>query len=232
MIKNLFIDLDDTLWATYQNSQESMYEVYKKHNWSEYISDYETFWQRYWSINEGLWEEYRQGRINKHQLKTERFRKLFSGIKEWDDNAILSFNNDFLTGTTTKTALVPGGIEVLSYLHRYYRIYILSNGFREVQSAKINRSGLAPYIDRIILSEDAGCNKPHRGIFQYAFSVTNSRGSESIMIGDSWEADIEGAHNASIPSIWFNPKENPLPQQSKAEPLHIIKDLKELLSIF
>ncbi|MBB6274992.1 YjjG family noncanonical pyrimidine nucleotidase [Porphyromonas circumdentaria] len=232
MIKNIFIDLDDTLWATYENSRESMYEVYSKNNWAEYMQDFETFWQCYWTINENLWEEYRQGRISKYELKTQRFQKLFAGIKEWSQEDILSFNNDFLAHTSTKTALIPDSIEVLSYLHRYYRVYILSNGFREVQSAKINRSGLAPYIDRIILSEDAGCNKPHRGIFQYAFSVTNSRVSESIMIGDSWAADIEGAHNAFIPSVWFNPKENPLPEEKKAKPLYIIKKLKELLLIF
>lgn len=231
MIKNLFFDLDDTLWATYENSRESMLEVYNKHNWAQYIGEYNGFWVRYWSINEALWEEYRQGRIDKFQLKMERMRRVFNGLKEWNDNEIATFNDEFLACTSTKTTLLPGAIEVLSYLHRYYRIYILSNGFREVQAAKIERSGLSPYIDRIILSEDAACNKPHRAIFQYAFSTTNSRSSESLMIGDSWAADIEGAHNASIPSIWVNPSEAAIPPESRAQPIHIIKDLRELLSL-
>ena len=82
----------------------------------------------------------------------------------------------------------------MEYLRPSYRMYILSNGFREVQFKKLCNSGLAPYFKRMILSEDACIQKPHKEIFDFALKNTNSRRSESLMIGDSWEADIIVAH--------------------------------------
>ena len=146
------------------------------------------------------------------------------------DEEILALNRRFLAVTATKTRLVEGALEVMEYLHRYYRIYILSNGFREVQHAKVERSGLLPYIHRMILSEDAGVNKPNAAIFRYACSTTNSRCAESLMIGDSWPADIVGAKNVGMPSIWFNPKGLECSMEGYA-PRHIIGHLKELFQL-
>ena len=58
----------------------------------------------------------------------------------------------------------------------------------------------------MILSEDACIQKPHKGIFDFALKNTNSRRSESLMIGDSWEADIIGAYNSKIDQLWLNPE--------------------------
>ena len=146
------------------------------------------------------------------------------------DEEILALNRRFLAVTATKTRLVEGALEVMEYLHRYYRIYILSNGFREVQHAKVERSGLLPYIHRMILSEDAGVNKPNATIFRYACSATNSRCAESLMIGDSWPADIVGAKNVGMPSIWFNPKGLECSMEGYA-PRHVIGHLKELFQL-
>ena len=100
-------------------------------------------------------------------------------------------------------------IELLEHLRPHYKMYILSNGFREVQSLKLENSGLAPYFDGIVLSEDAKVQKPHPGIFDYALRVTGSSRESTLMIGDSWDADILGAHDSAIDQIWYNPQQEP-----------------------
>ena len=107
-------------------------------------------------------------------------------------------------------------------------MFILSNGFREVQSLKLQNSGLAPYFDRLILSEDANIQKPHKGIFDYALVNTNSRRNESLMIGDSWDADIVGAYQSRIDQIWFNPKDCP---PKGFIPTFTVKKLDEIKNI-
>jgi putative hydrolase of the HAD superfamily len=81
----------------------------------------------------------------------------------------------------------------------------------------------------MILSEDAGINKPHKQIFDFALINTNSRRSQSLMIGDSWDADIAGAYNAGMDQLWYNPEGLP----SKGfEPTYTIRrliDIKEIL---
>ncbi|WP_329904390.1 YjjG family noncanonical pyrimidine nucleotidase [Porphyromonas pogonae] len=232
MIKNIFIDLDDTLWDTYHNNKESLEELFDALDWGRYYESFETFFSIYMPHNEYLWGQYRQGNIDKSTLIVERFRQPLKGYLELSDHEILSLNKDFLLTTGRKTGLCEGAIEVMEYLHRYYKVYILSNGFREIQQAKLHHSGLEPYVHQMILSEDAGINKPHKKIFDFALMRTASRRTESIMIGDSWEADIIGAHQAQLPSVWYNPKKQSVPAQSVCSPLHIIEHLTELTHIF
>lgn len=187
--KSLFIDLDDTLWDTYHNNKECLEEVYAAHHFDRYYASFEAFFDIYWPHNNLLWEQYRNNEIDRQTLIIERFRYMLRPMGIEDKKSVLAINNDFLQRTTRKTRLVPGAIELLEYLRPSYRMYILSNGFREVQFKKLSNSGLAPYFERMILSEDACIQKPHKGIFDFALKNTNSRRGESLMIGDSWEAD-------------------------------------------
>ena len=226
--KNLFIDLDDTLWHMYHNNKECLEELYTDHHFDRYYASFEAFFAIYWPHNELLWKQYRAGEIDRQTLIIDRFRYMLRPMGIEDTQAVLAVNNDFLRRTTTKTRLVPGAIELLEYLRPSYRLYILSNGFREVQDKKLRNSGLAPYFKRMILSEDAGIQKPHKGIFDFALINTNSRRNETLMIGDCFEADIFGARQSRIDQLWFNPQGLP-PQEFT--PTYTVSSLEEIKNI-
>ena len=226
--KNLFIDLDDTLWDTYHNNKKCLEELYTDHHFDRYYASFEAFFAIYWPHNELLWKQYRAGEIDRQTLIIDRFRYVLRPLGIEDTQSVLAVNNDFLQRTTTKTGLVPGAIELLEYLRPSYRMYILSNGFREVQDKKLRNSGLAPYFTRMILSEDAGIQKRHKGIFDFALINTNSRRNETLMIGDCFEADIFGAHQSRIDQLWFNPQDLP-PQEFT--PTYTVKRLEEIKGI-
>lgn len=166
--------------------------------------------------------------IKKEELIVERF---LAPVREFgidDPEYAKNLSDDFLERTTRKTRLVDGTIELLEYLKPRYKMHILSNGFREVQYKKIENSGLRKYFDKIILSEDANINKPHEGMFTYALKNTNSKRNKTIMIGDSWEADIVGAKNSRIDQIWFNPAHlNP----DGFEPTYTVDSLLKIIEI-
>lgn len=159
--------------------------------------------------NLDLWAKYRNGEVDRQTLIVERFLYVLRPLGIESRQAALDINRDFLERTATKSRLISGAADLLRYLRPSYRIFILSNGFREVQSRKLASAGIDSFFQRIILSEDARVQKPHKAIFDYALQNTNSRRSESIMIGDSWEADISGAYHAGIDQIWFNPQNEP-----------------------
>ena len=205
--KNLFIDLDDTLWDTYHNNKKCLEELYVDYHWDQYYASFEAFFSLYAPNNDRLWTQYRNSEIDRATLILERFGYVLRPMGIEDKAAILAVNNDFLHRTGQRAGrLVQGAIVLLEYLRPSYKLYLLSNGFREVQRNKVDKSGLAPFFQKIILSEDAGIQKPHKEIFDYALRNTNSRRHETIMIGDSWEADIIGAKQAKIDQLWFNPK--------------------------
>ena len=117
---------------------------------------------------------------------------------------------------------------MLEYLAPKYNLYILSNGFRELQSRKMKSAGVEGFFKKVILSEDIKVHKPNREIFHFALSATQSSFSDSIMIGDNIETDIRGARDAGLDQIYFNRwgKEN-LP----FTPTYEVKSLNEIKNI-
>ena len=229
MYKNLFIDLDDTLWDTCSNNRECLEEIYNDYHFDRHYASFEAFYNIYMPNNLELWARYRRHEIDRNTLIVERFRFVTRPLGIEDVKEVLKINQDFLQRTTTKTRLIPGAIEILEYLRPSYRLFILSNGFREVQSLKLKNSGLAPYIDKMILSEDANIQKPHKEIFDFALKNTNSRKKESLMIGDSWEADIIGAHNAKMDQLWLNPTDIPAKEFTPTFTVRSLSEIKDIL---
>ncbi|MDR1258385.1 MAG: YjjG family noncanonical pyrimidine nucleotidase [Tannerellaceae bacterium] len=227
--KRLFFDFDDTLWDTRTNNRECLEELYTDYRFDRYYASFEAFFNHYMPHNLELWRQYRNHEIDRRTLITERFRHVLIPAGITDAESAVKLNRIFLELTTTKTVLMPGVVDLLEYLRPSYRMYILSNGFREVQFKKLNNSGLAFYFDRVILSEDACAQKPRKEIFDFALKNTNSRRIESLMIGDSWEADIAGARLAGIDQIWFNPGN--LPPAEDFTPTYTVGSLSGIKAI-
>jgi len=226
--KSIFIDLDDTLWDIHANGKEALSETFDQYGLKNLFASFEEFYDIYMPNNLNLWAQYRMGIIRKQELVLQRFLYplQLKGIN--DESLALKMNADFLEATTTKTKLIPYAKEILEYLSPKYRLFILSNGFTEVQYKKLKTSGLSPYFEKVILSETAEANKPSPAIFDYALKSTRSRRKASIMIGDSWEADIIGAKDSRIDQIFLN-RENKT--DLEFQPTYVVESLKEIEGI-
>ncbi len=230
MITTLLIDLDDTLWATSINNKQALEKLYKELAWDRFFSSFSHYYDVYSPINIDLWVAYNDNSIDMQTLSIERMRRpLQSRGIELSDEDCKTYNKLFLKFIQDESLLCPYALEVLAYLKGKYRICILSNGFGEIQYRKLSDTGLATYVDEVILSSDIGINKPNRHIFDYALEKMKAKREEVLMIGDSWCSDIHGASNAGIKSIWYNVKGYELPEDpSTVVPIHIISDLREL----
>ena len=226
---SLFFDLDDTLWDTTHNNKACLEELFYDYRFGSYYASFEDFYAIYMPHNLSLWAKYRNHEISRRTLILERLLHVLRPMGITDEAFAVKLNNDFLQRTTTKTKLLEGAIDLLEYLVPRYRLFILSNGFREIQFLKMQNAGLIPYFERVLLSEDISVQKPHKKIFDYALKNTNSRRTESLMTGDSWEADIAGAQNAGIDQVWFNPNHE---EPKGPLPTFTIHSLPELMHIF
>jgi len=72
-----------------------------------------------------------------------------------------------------------------------------------VQHQKIESSGLKPFFEKVVISEEVKAQKPKREIFEYAIKSANAKKNGSIMIGDDWEVDVMGALNFGIDAVHF-----------------------------
>lgn len=226
--KNIFFDLDDTLWAFSENSRDTFEETYMKHNFDAYFDSFEHYYALYLKRNVELWEEYAEGKVTKDSLNEQRFFYPLQAVGVNNPDLAKQFSEDFFSVVPTKAKLMPHAKEVLEYLAPHYNLYILSNGFRELQSKKMCASGIDCYFKKIVLSEDIGILKPYPEIFHFALSATQSELRETVMIGDNWKADITGARGVGMDQIFYNIEGR---EEFPFKATGVIRGLKELLEV-
>jgi putative hydrolase of the HAD superfamily len=229
MIKHIFFDLDHTIWDFDKNAQETLHELYLHYKLEELgLASAEAFISTYTENNHSLWADYHVGKITKETLRAERFSRTFIQLGVHPERIPQQFEDDYVRITPYKKNLFRGSEKVLAYLQQKYTLHIISNGFKESTLIKMDVSGLNPYFTNVIISEDVGINKPDKAIFEYALDKAKALKHESIMIGDSIEADIRGAQGFGMKAIYFNPLNKELPEDVQWQITH----LEELLNHF
>jgi len=229
MTKHIFFDLDHTIWDFDRNAQETLLELYEVYQLKALgLSSAQDFIDLYTENNHLLWQKYHLGEITKEVLREERFRKTFLTLGVKPEAVPHQFEADYVRISPTKTNLFAGAEKVLGYLQKKYQLHIISNGFKETTLTKMELSGLNPYFTQVIISEDVGVNKPNQLIFEHALTKADALLAESIMIGDSLEADIRGAQAYGMKAIFFNPLNIEKPSDVSWQ----ISHLEELLDHF
>ena len=212
--KLVLIDLDDTLFDYPKTEKEAFRNNFEELGFfmeSELGNEkkeeiYEKIKDRYKDVNLQLWKDLEKGAVDKDRLKVVRFEKI---IEEFD----LKYNPYEMSELYLKKlgeGIFPfeAAEKLCEYLH----------------------STIAKYIDKIIISDEVGVNKPDKRIFEYAmnyFEIMDK--SEVIMIGDSLGADIKGGQNAGIDTCWVNLRNNV--NDTGIVPKYEVRKLEELFEI-
>lgn len=239
--KAVLIDWDDTIGDFIGAAKLALLEMYDKYHLSDYFASHEEFVSLYKPHNIELWDKYGKDLVTKAFLRVDRFLwPLLHGSKvgerqeatgERQDLTALAeqMSEDFLHLTTAHFSLLEGAEELVHYLAEKYPLTVVTNGFVEVQYEKFDRSGLRDCFAHIVLSEEVGCQKPNPRIYEEALRMNGVSAEEAVMIGDSWNSDIQGAINAGIDQIWIRKSQDPLPEGQSAT--YIVKSLAEVMEI-
>ena len=211
--KAVFIDWDDTIGDFHGAADLALQELYDKYLLGDYFASHEEFVSLYKPHNIELWDKYGKDQVTKEYLSFDRFFfPLMHGSKVPTADCRVSticaladmLSEDFLEMTTAHFSLLEGAEELVRYLAKKYPLTVVTNGFVEVQYEKFDKSGLRDCFAHIVLSEEVGYQKPNPKIFEEALRLNGLSASEVVMIGDSWNSDIQGAINAGIDQIWVN----------------------------
>lgn len=231
--KDLFIDFDDTLYDTHGNAVIALRETFEAFDLGRFFPDPQVFYDAYWMANIDLWTQYSKGEITRDYLIVERFRRPLSVGSGLDvtEELCLEMSDRFLDFCSSKPGVVAGAHELMDYLRQQgYRMHMCSNGFHEVQYKKLAACGLKDYFDTIILSEDAGFNKPSPQYFDYAFRQSGANKETTLMIGDNLQTDILGALNSGIDALLFNRWEVDV-DEAPQSPTYVVASLQEIMKI-
>ena len=212
------------------NSQETLLELHHKYNLTaKGITDFDAFFDQYSIQNHRLWDRYTKGFIKQEELRWKRIYLSLLEYKIADETLSRAMSFDYLDILPNKKSLFPYTMEILDYLKaKGYQMHLITNGFESVQFKKIENSNIAPYFKEVITSEASNSLKPNKEIFEYALQKSNAKLEESIMIGDNQSADIQGAINIGMDSVFVN-HINAVPTVPAT---YTITHLKELENIF
>ncbi|HAV55352.1 MAG TPA: noncanonical pyrimidine nucleotidase, YjjG family, partial [Aequorivita sp.] len=197
-----FFDLDHTLWDFDKNSGLAFERVFRKHKIELPLAE---FLRVYEPINLDYWKKYREDRVSKEQLRRGRLTETFDCFKlKFPLETIDSLAHCYIEELPIDNHLFTGAVDILDYLSANYRLHIITNGFEEVQHLKLHNSGIKKYFSTVTTSEEVGLKKPHPVIFETALMKASVASTQSVMIGDSLEADIIGAQKAGMHTLFFN----------------------------
>ena len=201
-IKDIFFDLDHTLWDFDKNSALTFQKIFDENNIEVEL---QRFLKIYEPLNLNYWKLYREDKIDKESLRYGRLADTFKAINyQVSDVVIHQLSEDYITFLTTYNHLFDNTIEILEYLNPNYNLHIITNGFKEVQQGKLNKAKIDHYFDTVTNSEMVGVKKPNPKIFHHALHLAKANPEQSIMVGDNYEADILGALNIGLDAICFN----------------------------
>lgn len=206
-VKHIFWDLDHTLWDFDTNAHDTLVGLYTDFDLVNELggATADEFIAVYKKINEECWDLYRKGRMEKDVLRTVRYQLTFEHFGSHNTAVADDLGWAYMKECPKKTKVMPGTFEVLEAFNGKYKQHIITNGFMEVQEVKQTGSGLRPYFDIVVCSEEVGEKKPHPDVFHFAMNKASAKPEESVMIGDGIEVDAVGANKVGMTGIWFNP---------------------------
>lgn len=224
-VKAVLLDIDNTLLDFSKCSYLAMQKSFVEHGLPFSQKVYTTFTE----VNEVLWKRIEKGDYTRDLLHKERWNKIFGmlGIN-YDGEKV---EQSFLDNLYDCVVVIDGAKEIVEYLASKYPVYTASNAPNDQQYNRLKVSGLYPYITKVFTSEALGVDKPQKLFFDKCFAQMNGVLPENtVMIGDSLSADIKGAKQYGLKTIWYNHLALPIPQEKFFDAkVDKLIDIKEIL---
>lgn len=200
----VFIDIDDTLLDFTKCANDAIKSACNKFGVPYTTTLVDTFHP----INLDLWHRLEKKEMTKEKLFDTRFQIVFDKLGIKADG--IAFETAFRENFHESAILVDGARDLLEYLRSKYKVYVASNASMHQQTNRMKKAELDGYIDGYFVSEEIGFPKPQKEFFDACFkALPDVKPQDVVMIGDSLSADIKGACEYGLKTIWYNHRNEP-----------------------
>jgi HAD superfamily hydrolase (TIGR01549 family) len=202
----VFFDLDDTLLDHRSAEKAALGELYCAHPAAFEGHTLDALLETYHRINVALWASYAAGDIDRDTVQRERFTRCCDALRlALDPSEASAF---YMDRYTRHWSYRHGAREAFLAIADTFPTGILTNGFAEVQHAKLDRfPELRHRTHAVVISEEIGFMKPHPQLFAEAARRACAAPAEILYVGDSYRSDIEGARKAGWQAAWYTDDE-------------------------
>lgn len=219
----VFIDIDDTLLDFTKCANDAIKSACNKFG----VPYTPTLVDTFHPINLDLWHRLEKKEVTKEKLFDTRFQIVFDKLGIKADG--IAFETAFRENFHESAILVDGARDLLEYLRSKYKVYVASNASMHQQTNRMKKAELDGYIDGYFVSEEIGFPKPQKEFFDACFkALPDVKPQDVVMIGDSLSADIKGACEYGLKTIWYNHRNEPT---SDVKCDYIVSRLSEVKNI-
>ena len=229
MIRAVLFDLDDTLFDHRHASRTSLAALHAGH---AHLSRYplEEVDREYRRLLEETHGDLLRGGWTQAEARAERWRRLLLWCgQEMTAAEVVALSDRYRAIYQDARRPAPGALALLQALRPFVRIGIVTNNLTTKQREKLVSCQLDGWIDLLVTSEEVGIPKPDPAIYEAALTRLGCTAHEAVMVGDSWEADVRGAHDAGLRAVWYNPEGLPCPDPTFKEELRSFEPVEPAL---
>lgn len=198
-IKAILLDADGTLLDFDRSERAALQETFETLS----LPFDQTTYEVYHRNNDWCWKALERGEISRDELKVRRYRMTFEELDLSADPALATKTYEGILGNYAFP--FEGAEKTCERLSKKYDLYIVTNGLKHVQTARMLRTKIPEVVKGIYISEDVGYTKPAPEFFDRVFSDhPKLRREETLIVGDSLTGDMQGGNNAGILTCWVN----------------------------
>jgi len=237
MLKALFFDMDDTLCDTRAaNAKATQLMGQAAEIPFEGQLDGQRFAEAYVAGIYREWSESQRARYmpiierqSEGAFRVQLIRDLLAeqGVDHVDKEVCQMLQDRFDRDRLDAFDFFPGVAEFLAEARKLFTLVVITNGPEFSQVPKVRAVNLAAHVDHIIIGGQEPEQKPAPSIFYKALRLANCEAHEAIHVGDSLAADIAGAHNSGITSVWIQ-HQQPLDAELGINPHHTVLHPSEI----
>jgi len=237
MLKALFLDMDDTLCDTMAANEHAINAMRK--SISAHFGrdvDSQQFTRAYITGIMRQWNEDEQARYlpiaqeeGEHAFRIQLILDLLrtQGIQGIEPQLAGQLQDGFDNERMAAFNFYPGITEFLAAAREHFTLVVITNGPEFSQIPKIEAVNLSKHVDHIIIGGQEPEQKPARSIFEKALKLADCEAHEAIHLGDNLAADIAGANNSGITSVWIQ-HQQPLDAELGINPHHTVMHPEEI----
>ncbi|HEY40735.1 MAG TPA: HAD family hydrolase [Dehalococcoidia bacterium] len=227
----ILLDLDDTIIA-YGDAEVCWQAVCSRFVSQVGVSCVEELLGAIHKTRDWYWgnlERHRQGRLRLLDARREIVAEAFSRLGIDAPDIARNLADAYAEMREGRARLFPGALDTIQHFrNRDVRLGLVTNGGSEMQRGKLERFGLEPYFDCILIEGEFGAGKPDESVFLHMLKRFDVAVGDAWMVGDDLQRDISGAQSLGIFTIWVDWRGNGLPESSPIVPDRIVRSINEL----
>lgn len=236
MLKALFLDMDETLCDTGRANEMAKLQLatevqlrYEGVKGAAFAEAYVTGIYRQWTDAQRarympIIEQQSEGAF---RIQLIRDLLVEQGIGLINENDAVSLQDKFDRDRLEAFDFYPGISEFLAEARKLFTLVVITNGPVFSQVPKVEAVNMKEHVDHIIIGGEEPEQKPAKSIFEKALALAGCEAHEAIHVGDSLAADIQGAHNSGITSVWIQ-HQQPLDAELGINPHHTVMHHNEI----